>query len=265
MPNNICDTKDIIIVLLVLGMIYLLYKTRNTENFSTSEEISQAINDIYKADINAIRNLSNFATEIKNNNDSFTIPAKTINVNDLNGANAKLTNLSSDNATLKNITVDGTITYTNKNNTLSSLSDANITTLSNGNMLIYSDSKWINVQSIAGCYNGYITGGWTNVPPKEITAGYPFEVPIAGNYIINISASGWASGAGIIILKLYINGIDTTYSLKRYSNEVTSHKTLLPISFKYALNKGTNYLYLLQSTGYSNIDDFASFNYIYSP
>ena len=77
-------------------MIYLLYKTRHIENFSTSDEISQAINDIYKADVNAIRNLSNISTQILNNNDSFTIPAKTTNLNDLNATNANLTNLSSD-------------------------------------------------------------------------------------------------------------------------------------------------------------------------
>ncbi len=101
MPNNMCDTKDIIIILLVLGMVYLLYKTRNLEHFSTSDDINQAINDIYKADVNAIRNLSNVATEIKNNNDSFTIPAKITKITDLN--------------------VDGNITFTNRNTNISEI------------------------------------------------------------------------------------------------------------------------------------------------
>ncbi len=111
--NTICNTKDIIIIILVFGMIYLIYKTRNIEkleHFSTSDEVKQAISDIYKADINAIRNLSNFATEIKNNDDSLNIPAKTTRVLDL---------INTGNLTTSgNLIVDGNITFTNKNSNM---------------------------------------------------------------------------------------------------------------------------------------------------
>jgi hypothetical protein len=76
----------IVIVLLVASNIFLyikMYKINKVENFAVSDDVKQAINDIYKADINAIRNLSNVATEIYNNNDSFTIPANKTTVTDL--------------------------------------------------------------------------------------------------------------------------------------------------------------------------------------
>jgi microcystin-dependent protein len=80
-------------------IFYLLYKTHSTqENFTVNDDVKEAINEIYKADINAIRNLSNFSTEIMNNNDSFTIPAKTTTMTDL--------------------TVTGNVLFTNKNNNM---------------------------------------------------------------------------------------------------------------------------------------------------
>ncbi len=290
--NDMCS-KDIIIIILVLGMIYLLYKTRNIdnkENFSTSDDVKQAINDVYKADINAIRNLSNVATEIYSNNDTLTIPAKNTTVTDLSGSNASISNitsnnLTSDNANIKNITVDGNIIYTNKTNILGSLSDTNITIPSNGNILVYSDSKWINVPSIAGCYNGYLTGPWSTTQPANAVSGKEFEVPIAGNYVINVNASAFISNntpdirnallggyalppattPGFIIIEIYINGVNTNNLLKIYANEINSHKVLIPVSFKYALNKGTNYLFLRHNSGTSDSADFASFSYTYSP
>jgi hypothetical protein len=76
----------IVIVLLVASNIFLyikIYKPQNVENFAVSDDVKQAINDIYKADINAIRNLSNVATDIYNNNDTLIIPANKTTVTDL--------------------------------------------------------------------------------------------------------------------------------------------------------------------------------------
>jgi microcystin-dependent protein len=94
--------KDIIlyvvIVLLVASNIFLyikIYKINKVENFTVNDDVKQSINDIYKADINAIRNLSNIATDIYNNNDSLTIPAKT--------------------TTMSNVIISGDVTFTNKN------------------------------------------------------------------------------------------------------------------------------------------------------
>lgn len=77
------NNQDIIILILIFAILYLMYKTRNVESFTVSDDVNQAINDIYKADINAIRNLSNIATNIYNQGDLLTIPAKTTNTNDL--------------------------------------------------------------------------------------------------------------------------------------------------------------------------------------
>jgi microcystin-dependent protein len=99
------SNQEIIIIIMICLIFYLLYKTHSTpEHFSVSNDVKQAINDVYKADINAIRNLSNFATELINNNDSLTIPAQTTNVTDL--------------VTTGNLIVNGNISFTNKNTTM---------------------------------------------------------------------------------------------------------------------------------------------------
>jgi hypothetical protein len=55
--------QEIIIIILVLAVLYLIYKTsecNKTDHFTVTDDVKEAINEIYKADINAIRNLSNF-------------------------------------------------------------------------------------------------------------------------------------------------------------------------------------------------------------
>ncbi len=112
MANFPCDIRDIIIIMLILGMVFLCYKINkinNVERFTVTDDIKQAINDIYIADINAIRNLSDFATDIKNASDSFTIPAKTTKLTDL---------VSNGNITATgNLTINGKVTFANRNET----------------------------------------------------------------------------------------------------------------------------------------------------
>ncbi len=164
--------------------------------------------------------------------------------------------------------------WSNKNNSLANLTDASISTLTTGQVLSYnsSTSKWNNSTiPIGGCYNGYILGNasavWgTNASPGA-TTGTVFNVPIAGNYVINVSASAYKfSSTGMIQINIWINGTNTTYSLKLFANELGSHKNLVPISFKYSLNAGNNYLYLQNTPAMtSDLFDFASFNWVYSP
>ncbi len=164
--------------------------------------------------------------------------------------------------------------WSNKNNSLANLTDASISTPTTGQVLSYnsSTSKWNNSTiPIGGCYNGYILGNasavWgTNASPGA-TTGTVFNVPIAGNYVINVSASAYKfSSTGIIQINIWINGTNTTYSLKLFANELGSHKNLVPISFKYSLNAGNNYLYLQNTPAMtSDLFDFASFNWVYSP
>ncbi len=87
--DQIIKILVVVVCILTLGFLYLLYKTRNLENFRTQEnftvsnEVKAAINEIYKADINAIRNLSDFANTIKQGGDSLTIPAQATRLVDL--------------------------------------------------------------------------------------------------------------------------------------------------------------------------------------
>jgi microcystin-dependent protein len=72
----------IIISILVLSNIYLFYKTRKIqsetgkiEGFAVTDDMKKAINEIYNADIDAIRNLSGIATKITSANDTIVLPA----------------------------------------------------------------------------------------------------------------------------------------------------------------------------------------------
>ena len=85
------DIKDIILGILVLLVIYLIYKTRNlSENLekfgstttpapTVSSIVKQAIADTYKVDLDAMRNLGGIANKILTNNDTLTIPATNLN------------------------------------------------------------------------------------------------------------------------------------------------------------------------------------------
>ncbi len=70
------DIKTISLIVFGIIILYLLYKTRNVEGFAatTDKIIDDKIKAIYNADIDAIRNLSDIATKITEENDTLTIP-----------------------------------------------------------------------------------------------------------------------------------------------------------------------------------------------
>ncbi len=131
----------------------------------------------------------------------------------------------------------------------------------------YCSFNWVPVLNNAGCYDGYITAqitGWPTIKPSNSTSGTPFTVSIAGNYVLNINASLYVDTPSVPKMDIYINGNDTNYSIKAGINENNSHKTLVPISFKYYLNQGTNYLYLYQREGFSDSNDICSFSWTFA-
>jgi microcystin-dependent protein len=72
------ETKDIILIILVILVIYLLYKTRNSENFSSGTldaNIITAVNNKYKIDMDAMRNLASISKNILTQSDKLTLPA----------------------------------------------------------------------------------------------------------------------------------------------------------------------------------------------
>ncbi len=85
------DIKDIVLIILVIIVLYLIYKTRNLEkfyidlpnieNFETSVET--LINNTYTADMNIIKSLSQKASNILKQADTFAIPASTANLKNL--------------------------------------------------------------------------------------------------------------------------------------------------------------------------------------
>jgi len=54
-------------ILYVIICVYILYKiyNKNTENFAVIDDVKSAINDVYKADVDAIRNLSAIASKLQ--------------------------------------------------------------------------------------------------------------------------------------------------------------------------------------------------------
>ncbi len=73
------ELKDIVLIILVLAVIYLIYKTNtlqniNKENFDlTNDSIRKAVNDQYKEDIDSIRNLAGISKKIMTDN-NLTLP-----------------------------------------------------------------------------------------------------------------------------------------------------------------------------------------------
>jgi microcystin-dependent protein len=98
---------------LVIIVIYLIYKTRNLENFSSptlNQDIINAINNKYKIDIDAMRNLSSISSSIMNNINTLTLPATTTTAN-------KLT-VSGDLSVAQNLVIGGNVVFSNKDNNI---------------------------------------------------------------------------------------------------------------------------------------------------
>jgi microcystin-dependent protein len=100
------NIKDIILIILVIVVFYLLYKTSTlSEKFEITTDtatINQAITDIYKVDFDAMRNLGQIAQQILQQSpggtDTFNIPAS--------------------NTIIENLKVNGDVIFTNKNSNI---------------------------------------------------------------------------------------------------------------------------------------------------
>jgi microcystin-dependent protein len=76
------NIKDIILIVLIIAVIYLLWKTSNSsnssnssENFDVTADIQTAINNTYRVNLDAMRNLGDIANKILNNDDTLVLPA----------------------------------------------------------------------------------------------------------------------------------------------------------------------------------------------
>ena len=109
------NIKDIILIILVIIVIYLLYKTTFNEKFtdnsaeaaalamvaSNKQIINESVRNMYKTDIDAMRNLAQIAEKILTPNsfgvtDLLDTPAKTVKINNLEVTDSiKFTNKNS--------------------------------------------------------------------------------------------------------------------------------------------------------------------------
>jgi hypothetical protein len=85
LENENIDIKDIILGILIVLIIYLLFKTSNSskkyEKFAiTPTNIAQAIDTTYNVDLGAMRKLGNIANDLLKNNETVEIPVKNTNM-----------------------------------------------------------------------------------------------------------------------------------------------------------------------------------------
>jgi microcystin-dependent protein len=103
----------IIVMILVLINIYLVYTTRNLDNFSTKlssietfdTSIDNAINDTFRVNFDSIRTLSSFASEIINETELITMNDNTYFKDGIINSNLKIDG---------KLKVEGNIKFTNK-------------------------------------------------------------------------------------------------------------------------------------------------------
>jgi hypothetical protein len=114
-----------------------------------------------------------------------------------------------------------------------------------------------------GCIDNYIFGAFSFNRIPNSTEGTRFNIPKRGTYVLNICASAMSYSVSMIRLEVFIDGTKTYKDLRVWSNYPGSHTTLIPLSFKYTLTQGTHYLFLSHITGYSDSNDFASFNWVF--
>jgi hypothetical protein len=121
------------------------------------------------------------------------------------------------------------------------------------------DNMLLLYNIVGGCYDCYING-------VNFAGNTSFNVPVAGSYILNVCASAYSSNVANLQIDIHINGGFTNKSLKKYTNELNSHKVMVPLSFKYNLNQGANTI-SFKVGAYTVVDagDFASFNWVYAP
>jgi hypothetical protein len=121
---------------------------------------------------------------------------------------------------------------------------------------------------VGGSYNVYIAGGTALDPTNYFNYGAynSFTVPVAGNYVINVNATAWSTTPSLLQIDIWINDAYTNNSLKVITNETYSHKELVPLSFKYRLKQGTNYLaFKVVSGTIADLNDYATFSWMYAP
>ncbi len=167
---NFCR-NDIYFILIFLVLGYLLYKDlTKKEGFDATSDANDAINNFYKADIEAIRNLSSIATELTKNN-TLIMPGN-LNVKGALLFNNAIEHPDTGDGAIYNgqgqlhIAADDNIYFrsssTKQNKIHMDVNNGNIT--ANGNINangdIRTDGGWLKVSGKNGIYFETYGGGW---------------------------------------------------------------------------------------------------------
>jgi microcystin-dependent protein len=99
------EIRDIILLILVIIVIYLLYKKINQENFDATDAIKAEISNVYKVDIDAMRNLAQLSEKILSKNGDLILPSNVTIPESLT---------VSGNLTGKNTSLSGNVVFTDK-------------------------------------------------------------------------------------------------------------------------------------------------------
>jgi microcystin-dependent protein len=118
------ETKDIILIILVIIIIYLIYNTKKSEHFYNDAALNAAINNKYKIDMDAMRNLAQISKDILTKGDSLTLPANTTTAALLkltDGLDTRKAFVHGDTTIGGNLIVNGKVTFNSKDNLLMSI------------------------------------------------------------------------------------------------------------------------------------------------
>jgi microcystin-dependent protein len=182
------EIKDIILFFLIFAIIYLLYKTRDikAESFeATTDAIKKGVNDFYKADIDAIRNLSNVANDIYKGGDLLKIPAKQTQIKEIipRDNENRVTVTAKELAINGNIQLDGTAGICVHNRCYSS---GQIHFLPRGSIIAYFDRNGLIPMGWAICdgqFYASVDGGNATVVARTETGAV--ETPdLRGRFIL---------------------------------------------------------------------------------
>jgi microcystin-dependent protein len=208
----------IIISILVLTNIYLFYKTRKIqsetgkiEGFAVTDDMKKAINEIYNADIDAIRNLSGIATKITSANDILTIPANT----SISG-NTEIKGygfIHSDLGIYGDLKVTGNVIFNNKN--------TNMMEIFPSFMII----MWLAEKIPKGwaiCDGGTYTLGPDGFAVTGIVGTHPATPDLRGRFPIGV---GQGTEAGLTNKPLWGKGGSETHTLTVDQMPSHSHTT----------------------------------------
>jgi hypothetical protein len=99
-----------------------------------------------------------------------------------------------------------------------------------------------------------LQGAWATAAATP-TSGTAVEVAGAGDYVVSAWASAFATVAGAHTIQVYVDGV-LKGNINFYFNATGVHHAMPACVFTVSLDAGTHYVYLRQTVGTSDAQDY---------